>query len=88
MDERMKLMRAIQDLSFAKDETVLFLDTHPNCQGAMEYLADVIQRLDSYVEEYQNRYGPLFHEGAMSDTWKWAEGAWPWQNDKMTRGKS
>ncbi len=83
MDERARLMREIQNLAFAKDEAILFLDTHPECTNAMNYYRDVIHELDMRMEEYQNKYAPIYHEGSVGDDWRWARGAWPWQNEKM-----
>jgi spore coat protein JB len=81
MDDRERLMKNIQDLSFAKDEAILFLDTHPDCTGAMDYFRDIMKNLDTYMAEYQNKYGPIYHEGALGERWAWSEGAWPWQNE-------
>lgn len=89
MTGRTALMRKIQELSFAKVETELYLDTHPECQRALEYYRDIVRALDQAMTEYQNKYGPIYTEGVMGDRWTWVEGAWPWQNDgdKMTEGK-
>ena len=83
------LMRKIQELSFAKVETELYLDTHPECQRALEYYREILRALDEVMTEYQNKYGPIYTEGVMGDRWTWVEGAWPWQNDgdKMTEDK-
>ena len=83
MDDRQRLMKKIQELAFAKDETILYLDTHPNCQMAIAYYRDVLKNLDAAMEEYQNKYGPIYHEGTANDRFTGAEGAWPWQNEKM-----
>lgn len=81
MDDRRSLLKRIKELSFAKDETILFLDTNPHNKMALDYLKDLIKKLDTGIEEYQNKYGPIYHEGAISDQWEWAHGAWPWQNE-------
>jgi spore coat protein JB len=85
--EKEALMRRIQDLSFAKDETILFLDTHPECQMALSYLRDVTKNLDTATAEYQNKYGPIYHEAGLSDKWSWAFGMWPWQTERTDGGK-
>lgn len=74
-----QLMRKIQALSFAKVETALFLDTHPECKMALDYFHTVTEELDGAMSEYQNMYGPLFAEGASADRWNWTDGPWPWQ---------
>lgn len=77
------LMKKIQELSFAKDEAILFLDMHPSCTGAIQYFRDTVRALDEAMAEYQSKYGPIYHEAAPMDGWTWAEGAWPWQTEKM-----
>ena len=73
------LLRKVQALSFAKVETELYLDTHPESTQALNYYKKILEQLDDAMTEYQNKYGPLFAEGVVSDRWTWVEGAWPWQ---------
>ena len=75
------LLKKIQALSFAKVETELYLDTHPESKSALDYYRGVLNQLDAAMTEYQNKYGPLFAEGVVGDRWSWVEGAWPWQLD-------
>lgn len=73
------LLRKVQALSFAKVETELYLDTHPDSAQALSYYKKTLEELDDAMTEYQNKYGPLFAEGVVGDRWTWVEGAWPWQ---------
>lgn len=73
------LLKKIQALSFAKVETELYLDTHPDCAMALEYYKDTLEALDELMSEYQNKYGPLFAEGVVGNRWSWVDGKWPWQ---------
>ena len=73
------LMNKIQALSFAKGETELYLDTHPNSSQALSYYKKTLSMLDEAMTEYQNNYGPIFSEGVVGDRWSWVEGSWPWQ---------
>ena len=75
------LLKKIQALSFAKVETELFLDTHPDCTTALNYYKDILEELDELMTEYQNKYGPLFAEGVVGDRWSWVDGKWPWQTE-------
>ena len=75
------LLKKIQALSFAKNETELFLDTHPDSASALNYYKDILTELDGLMTEYQNKFGPLFAEGVVGDKWTWVEGKWPWQKD-------
>ena len=74
-----ELMRKIQELSFAKVETELFLDTHPECKLALDFYRKTTDELDMAMTEYQNKYGPIVAGASIGDTWTWVEGAWPWQ---------
>ena len=78
---RTELLRKVQALSFAKVETELYLDTHPDSAQALSYYKKILGELDEAMTEYQNKYGPLFAEGVVGDRWTWVEGLWPWQLD-------
>ena len=73
------LLRKIQELSFAKVECELFLDTHPDCRQALDYYHRLIDELGAYVMEYENAYGPLTAAASIGDKWTWVDGPWPWQ---------
>ena len=73
------LMRKIQALSFAKVETELYLDGHPDSEQALRYYRDILSKLDEAMTEYQNKYGPLFAEGVVGNRWTWVDTPWPWQ---------
>ena len=78
---RENLLRKVQALSFAKVETELYLDTHPESSQALNYYKNILSELDEAMTEYQNKYGPLFAEGVVGDRWTCVEGRWPWQFD-------
>lgn len=73
------LMLKIQRLAFAKTETELFLDTHPDCRQALDYYHRIIDELDAARTEYQNKFGPVVASESMGDRWTWIDGLWPWQ---------
>ena len=76
---REALLKRVQALSFAKVETELYLDTHPDSVQALDYYKGILSQLDEAMTEYQNKYGPLFAEGVVGDRWSWVDGKWPWQ---------
>lgn len=77
-----ELLKKIQALAFAKVETELYLNSHPECASALEYYKELCEEYDSLVSLYENTVAPLTHEGAARGTWKWIDSPWPWQNDK------
>ncbi|WMJ82512.1 spore coat protein CotJB [Oscillospiraceae bacterium LTW-04] len=66
---------------FALHEAVLYLDTHPNDQNALEYYRRKQQQLIQASENYQKVVGPI--RSCMVDTnsgsWQWVETPWPWE---------
>ena len=79
--DRNDLMKKIQTLSFAKTETELYLDGHPEASVAMEYYRDLVSRLAMATEEYEAKYGPITASASIGESWDWALGKWPWQYD-------
>ncbi len=73
------LLKRIQELSFAKTETELYLDGHPDCVAALEYYKDVVKKLRALMDEYESTVGTLRAENEMSDGWSWVDKPWPWQ---------
>ena len=82
---REELMDKIHALSFAMTEAQLFLDTHPDCRGALDYMRGIRDELDIALTEYQNKYGPLFADMTGGDRWTWIDGPWPWQHGGKER---
>lgn len=79
--DKAKLMRLIQQYSFAVTEAVLYLDTHPHCKKALNYYNKYTALREEAVSMYENKYGPLTMYGAEGEnTWRWATDPWPWEN--------
>ena len=70
---------------FAVHEAVLYLDTHPNDQNALEYYRRKQQQLTQATENYQKVVGPT--RACMVDTnsggWLWVETPWPWEIEEV-----
>ncbi len=77
---RNELLNIIDKTSFAMDDTRLFLDTHPNCQEALEFFQIMKVKRERAIEEYTKAFGPIrSYDVAPCDVWKWNMGPWPWQ---------
>ena len=72
-------MKKIQEISFAKLETQLFLDTHPDNSAALAYFHTLCGELDELMDEYQGKHGAIRTNGVSGKSWNWIEGEWPWQ---------
>lgn len=76
---RQALMKQINEASFAVDEAVLFLDTHPDCAQAMQYYQSAVGARKAAMDAYQSRFGPLLVDDVIGNTWTWVTEKWPWE---------
>lgn len=83
MNDKKKLYKLIQTYSFIIYETVLYLDGHPTCRKALDYLGKYKAKLREVTALYESQYGPLTIMGGddCGDSWKWIETPWPWEYD-------
>lgn len=81
MDERLALLREIQELEFVLVELNLFLDTHPQERAALRDFAAVRNKLLPCIKRYEEIYGPLTALSTNTDKcpWQWIEEPWPWE---------
>lgn len=80
MTDRTMLMREIQEYSFAVIESVLYLDTHPCDEKALEYHSKYSELYRMAVEKYEQRFGPItMYSGSEGEKWQWTEAPWPWE---------
>lgn len=74
------LLRDVQMTSFALVEATLYLDTHPECEKALEYFDRVRHLNDEATAKYEKMCGPLTVHGVdVSDGWTWTNEPMPWQ---------
>ena len=75
-----QLMNMINQASFAMDDVLLYLDTHPCDQAALNYYHYVTNLRKNAMAAYQADCGPLMAEHVDSDNyWTWVTGKWPWE---------
>ncbi len=78
--DREKLMQYIEEISFAMDDVVLYLDTHPNDQNALNYYEKIRVLRQQAVDSYTEHCGPLtFRDIKNCDYWAWVKQPWPWE---------
>jgi spore coat protein JB len=76
------LMRRIDQASFAMDDVVLYLDTHPTDQEALNYYHYVAGLRKEALESWQAQYGPLLVDAVKNtDRWTWVAEKWPWEGE-------
>ena len=78
---RRDLLDWINKVSFAMDDILLFLDTHPCNQEALACFEDYKNPRYQAKKEYAKYYGPLTLDTVCStdQKWKWIHEPWPWQ---------
>lgn len=79
--EKNRLLEEINVLDFVLVELVLFLDTHPENQEAMNYFDYYNQMKKEKMKEYGKLYGPLTLDQARGGTneFLWTIQPWPWE---------
>ena len=65
--DKKKLLRYIQEVSFAIDDVVLYLDTHPYDEEALKYYKKYKKLYHEASEEYTQYYGPLQTSNVIAD---------------------
>lgn len=78
-----ELMDIITKVSFAMDDTRLFLDTHPDCAEALEYFKKMQLIRHEAVREYTDRFGQImsYHDGNCG-SWDWNSAPLPWHSSR------
>ncbi len=80
--EKDALMRRIDQASFAMDDVLLYLDTHPTDQEALKYYHYVAGLRKEALETWQAQYGPLLVDSVKNtDRWTWVTEKWPWEGE-------
>ena len=77
---RERLMRNVQEESFAVDEARLYLDTHPNNKKAQMFFDRHNQARKKAMDMYEQQYGALLTDNlqAEKDGWTWINQPFPW----------
>ena len=80
MNEKCKLLKAIQNYSFWVTEITLYLNTHPGCRKALKYHNKYAKLYKDAVCQYEEKFGPLtMYNNNSEDCWRWANESWPWE---------
>ena len=76
-----KLMNRINEVSFAVNDVLLYLDTHPSDPAALQYFQEYTQLRKQALQDYAAMYGPLTVDLAIGSRgkWDWIQQPWPWE---------
>ena len=81
MNEQAELLTKVDAYCFAAHELNLYLDTHPDDRDMINLFKELSQDSKSAIDEYENKYGPLFVDSSISYPWTWNKFPWPWENN-------
>lgn len=77
-----ELFSMINQFSFMLDEIVLFLDTHPDCQEAIDAYNHYKHLRCEAVSDYTEMYGPISkYDVNANNYWDWVNKPWPWEGE-------
>lgn len=82
--QKLCLLQNINEVSFAVDDILLYLDTHPHDEKALSFFQDASARRTKLMNEYAAKYGPLTIDDAAKSSenaWKWMEQPFPWERE-------
>lgn len=78
--EEKALLRKLQIYGFALYDTVLYLDSHPEDNGALDYYDKMSAAYKQAKLQYEESFGPLTINGVDTDNgWSWTKAPWPWE---------
>ncbi len=73
-----ELMNQLQSYAFAINDLILYLDTHPNDETALELHNNYANEYRKMYEEYERRFGPLSIY-CPCNSFRWIASPWPWE---------
>lgn len=80
-----QLMKNLNEVSFAVNDLLLYLDTHPNDAEALDTMRRLVEKRDKYKDIHNKYYGPLTVDCTAdncNDSWAWILQPWPWEIQK------
>lgn len=81
-NQKKTLMRKLQVYGFALYDTILFLDSHPEDNGALDFYDKMSAAYNKTKKLYEEQFGPLTVNSVDTDNgWTWTEKPWPWEFD-------
>lgn len=78
--DKATLRRRIAAIEFSMWELHLFLDTHSDCEEAIEKRRRLLAEREQLVAMYESHFGS-YYGTAMNDNgdvWSWVDDPWPW----------
>lgn len=86
---REQLFQEINEVSFAVNDILLYLDSNPCDKEALDYYRRHMMRRKELLNRYAAEYGPLTVDTAVDTAescWKWINQPWPWESPCSKKG--
>ena len=81
LNEQAELLTKIDAYGFAAHDLNLYLDTHPEDRNMIDLYNKYASETSRLVDQYENKYGPMFVSSTQRVPWSWNEDPWPWENN-------
>ena len=84
LSPRCSFLQQINEVSFAVNDMLLYLDTHPDDERALAFFTEVSDRRNQLLTEYARDYGPLTIDTVAKTCeglWKWSQQPFPWERE-------
>ncbi len=78
MTERERLLRRLSSYDFAIVEMHIYLDTHPDDEGAADALRVYEEKSGKLRREFEEKFGPISPMDGDGNRWAWISDPWPW----------
>ncbi len=78
------MLRKIDQISFVVQDTLLYLDTHPEDEEALAFFKEYSAMRNEALESYAKEFGPLLIDNVATsgaDYWNWINQPWPWEGE-------
>lgn len=80
--DQAELLNFINEVSFAVNDILLYLDTHPCDEEALAFYRENVAKRNAALKKYAKFFSPLTvdtADDAASDSWTWVTSPWPWE---------
>ena len=82
VNNKKELMEIISQASFALDDIILYLNTHPCDEKALKAYEEYRKIRKVAVMEYTKEYGPInSYDVEEGNYWDWVNSPWPWEGE-------
>lgn len=87
MTDKTQLLNEINTTSFAVNDLVLYLDTHPDDVEGLTLFHECNGRRNKAIQEFEQEYYPLttdcIHNAGTVGHWSWGDAPAPWEGGEL-----